>query len=242
MKTPLILVSGMLCDATVWEPTTTLLHDAADIRVMTLGGTDSVGAMADRVLAAAPAQFALAGHSLGGRVALEVVRRAPQRVRLLGLFGTAYKARAPGEAGQSEIAAREAMVARAKAEGLAAFAPQWVSRMVDARWAAQVDKLQPLIAMVARQSLEDVRAQVRMGLSRPDFSSMLPDITCPTLVLAARGDAAMPLPPHEEMAAAIPAGYLAVVEDSGHLMTFEQPQACAAAIRPWLAGFSLIAT
>lgn len=233
-RSPLVLVSGMLCDEAVWAPTVALLRDIADVRVVTLGTVDSVAEMAERVLFEAPAGFALAGHSLGGRVALEVVRQAPHRVQRLALLGTAYRARPPGEAGQAEASARAAMLAQAESDGLDRYAQQWVRRMIHARWATETAAIRPLTEMVAGQGLDALRAQVKMGLSRPDFTEFLPRIGCPTLVLASRNDAAMPLGPHEEMAAAIPGARLVVVEDAGHLFMFEQPQVCATAMTQWL--------
>lgn len=237
MKIPLLLVPGMLCDETVWQPTTALLDDIAEIRVKNLGATNSVEAVAERILVDAPERFALAGHSLGGRVVFEVVRRAPDRVALLGLFGTAYRGRAQGEAGQAEVAAREAMLAKAKSEGLRALGQQWAARMLHPDRLANAETVEPIVAMVERQGLETLEAQVRMGLSRPDAADLLPRINCRTLVLAAREDAAMPLGPHEEIAKIIPDAELVVVERSGHLLTYEQPDACAVAIRRWLTAF-----
>ncbi|MCV9938412.1 alpha/beta hydrolase [Boseaceae bacterium BT-24-1] len=237
MKPTLILVSGMLCDETVWLPTTVLLQDDAEIEIINLGAATSVGNVAEAVLSKAPQSFALAGHSLGGRVALEVVRRAPERVGLLGLFGTAYRGRPPGEAGLAEVSARESMVAGAKIDGLEALSRQWASRMLHAGRQAEAEVVEPIVAMVTRQGLEKLEAQVRMGLSRPDAEDLLPRIASRTLVLAGREDQAMPLGPHEEMARAIPDAELVVIERCGHLLTYERPETCAAAIRPWLASF-----
>ncbi|WNJ87935.1 alpha/beta hydrolase [Bosea sp. 685] len=238
MKAPLLLISGMLCDETVWLPTAHALNDAADIQIINLGVTDSVEAMAEGVLARAPQRFALAGHSLGGRVVLEVARRAPERVALLGLFGTAYRGRAAGPAGQAETAAREAMLVKARAEGLRTFGEQWAARMLHSDRLADPRTVEPIVAMVEKQGLAALEAQVRMGLARPDAADLLPRIGCRTLILAARDDAAMPLGPHEEMANAIPDAELVVVERSGHLLTYERPDACANAIQRWLGAFS----
>src|ERR1700682_2439379 len=88
MKQPLLLLSGLLCDETIWADIPERLRGTADIRVISFLGFSSIGAMAEHVLAAAPQRFAVAGHSMGGRVALEVVRSAPQRVSGLALLNT----------------------------------------------------------------------------------------------------------------------------------------------------------
>src|SRR3981189_3594235 len=88
MKQPLLLLSGLLCDETIWADIPQRLGDAADARVVSFRGFSSIPAMAEHVLAMAPEHFAVAGHSMGGRVALEVLRSAPQRVSGLALLNT----------------------------------------------------------------------------------------------------------------------------------------------------------
>ena len=227
----------MLCDETFWQPAVDLLTDAADIQIATIGTTASVEAMAERVIAAMPDRFGVAGHSLGGRVALEVVRRVPNRVGLLGLFGTAYRRRAAGKAGEAEIAARQAMIEQASAQGMRELGTRWASRMLHPDRSKDLEAVERIVSMVERQGIDALRAQVAMGLSRPDFADLLPRITCRTLLLAAREDLAMPLGPHEEMVKIIPEAELVVIENSGHLMAFEQPRSSAEAIRRWLTAF-----
>src|SRR5512139_1169067 len=93
----LVLVPGLLCDDTVWRHQVAGLGAGRGIQVASHALSDSLGAMAERILDSAPPRFALAGHSMGGRVALEVVVRAPERVSRLALLDTGYEALAPGE-------------------------------------------------------------------------------------------------------------------------------------------------
>jgi len=97
MKQPLLLLSGLLCDETLWADIPQRLGDAADVRVISFHGFSSIPAMAQHVLATAPARFALAGHSMGGRVALEVIRSAPARVAGLALLNTGVHTVRDGE-------------------------------------------------------------------------------------------------------------------------------------------------
>jgi pimeloyl-ACP methyl ester carboxylesterase len=97
-KPTLILLPGLLCDRTVWEPQIAALSPRCTIQVADFWGLDSFDAMADRVLADAPPRFALAGHSMGGRVALEIMRKAPERVERLALLSTGVHPVLPNEA------------------------------------------------------------------------------------------------------------------------------------------------
>src|ERR1700693_5042674 len=97
MKQPLLLLSGLLCDETIWADIPERLGDRADVRVMSFRGFSSIPAMAEHVLAMAPERFAVAGHSMGGRVALEVLRSAPRRVSGLALLNTGVHTVRDGE-------------------------------------------------------------------------------------------------------------------------------------------------
>src|SRR5262245_11575615 len=106
MRVPLILVPGLMCDGAVWEHQRKDLQDIATITIAHHGSLDSLDAMAALILKTAPESFALAGHSMGGRVAFEVVRRSPERVTRLALLDTAYRPRPAGIKGDEEAAER----------------------------------------------------------------------------------------------------------------------------------------
>lgn len=233
-KVPLILISGMLCDNFVWHRIVDGLSKYALCVTADIETTDSVSSMAERILANAPREFAIAGHSLGGRVAFEVVRQAPHRVRLLGLFGTAYKGRPTGPAGDAEIIARQAMVEDAEANGMETLAQKWVQRMVHPDQLDNRPLLEELIAMAVRQGCNGLKAHVRMGLSRPDASDLLSKINVPTLILSARQDVAMPVGPHQEMHESIAGSVLQIIENSGHMLMLEQPEVVVTAMMKWL--------
>src|SRR6202167_3831774 len=99
---PLLLLPGLICDQTVWQQQIDALSDLAVCTCADYGSLDSIPAMAEAVLRAAPERFSLAGHSMGGRVALQVFRLAPQRVARIALLNTGSSARPPGEAGEEE--------------------------------------------------------------------------------------------------------------------------------------------
>lgn len=119
------MLPGLLCDAMVWTPVLSnqaaQLAAAADCQILGYGEADSIAAMARGVLRRAPVKFALAGHSMGGRVALEVMRLAPARVTHLALLDTGYQRRPDGQAGERERAERMALLALARTEGMRAM-------------------------------------------------------------------------------------------------------------------------
>jgi pimeloyl-ACP methyl ester carboxylesterase len=190
--------------------------------------------MAQQVLDEAPTErFAMAGHSMGGRVALEVMRLAPQRVERLALLDTGTHPLATGEAGEKEKAGRMALLKIAQEQGMRVMAQEWAKGMV------HPDRIggpifEEVLAMFDRGSAAQYAAQINALLTRLDAAPLLPGISCPTLVLTGRQDAWASPTQHETMAAAIPGAQLLIVEDSGHMTTMEQPQAVSAALAAWL--------
>lgn len=230
MKT-LYLLCGLLCDERVWEAQATALRPDYDVRVISfVKGEDTLAAMAQRVLADAPASFALAGHSMGGRVALEVCRRAPERVERLALLDTGYEAVGPGEADK-----RAVLVDQARAEGIDSIAAAWGLPMLAPSRRDDRALVQAVFDMVGRMSPEIYAAQTRALLGRPDAARVLQALVCPTLVLCGMQDAWSPPERHQRMADLIPGRPpVCLIEDCGHMSTMEQPQAVLDALRGWL--------
>lgn len=225
----------MLCDAAFWQAQTKALAEGADVRVAGYGAAESIAAMAEAVLAAAPARFALAGHSMGGRVALEIVARAPERVERLGLFATDYRGPADAASLRAETLRRDDMLAALDRQGADAWSRDFARDMIgpargdDARLVAEV------AAMFARNAGR-LAAHTLAGLHRPDHAAVLARIACPTLVCAGAEDGLRPVEGHCDMAARIAGARLVVLEGCGHMLAMEQPDAVTAALRDWLAG------
>lgn len=232
--TTLLLLPGLLCDATVWREQRAALHDVACI-VPDYGSAHSIADMARVALACVSApRFSVAGHSMGGRVALELARLAPERIERIALMDTGITALAAGADGQREVDGRMALLATARAQGMRAMGEQWASGMVHpSRLAAPV--FDEILAMIERQSADRFAAQLRALIERPDATAVLAALRCPTLLLCGRQDAWSPLARHEDMQRHCPHARLVVVEDSGHMTTMEQPQAVIDALRTWLA-------
>jgi pimeloyl-ACP methyl ester carboxylesterase len=229
MKQHLLLLSGLLCDETVWADIPERLADVAQVRILSFRGFTSISAMADHVRNAAPAHFALAGHSMGGRVALEVLRTAAARVVGLALLNTGVHAVRDGEP-----QGRERLLRVAFEQGMAALAAEWLPPMMAA--GPRTAELMPkLMAMVERSTADSYAGQINALLNRPEALSVLPTIAVPTLLLSGSEDTWSPVSQHETMRRRIPHATLFEVHGAGHMAPTERPDAVALALREWLA-------
>ena len=230
-KTPLIMLPGLLCDAALWAPQCAALTDIADCRVANMTQDDSITGMAERVLADAPERFALAGLSMGGYCALEIMRLAPERIDKLALLDTSAE---PDTADRTAI--RVEWVAQAR-QGMADFdavidlhIPMYLhpDRLADT-------VITDRIRASARNVGIDGYARNQTAIAgRRDQRGNLAAIGCPTLVLCGRQDGATPPALHEALAEGISGAKLVVIENCGHLSTLEQPVAVNTALRHWL--------
>ncbi len=234
--TPLLLLPGLICDARIWAPQVDALraahpgHARPVQAIEGYGEADSLGAMADAVLGKAPPRFALAGHSMGGRVALEIWRRAPERVERLALISTGVHLPRSGK----EAEGRFQLLARGVEQGMDALIDAWLPPMV---W--EPNRLIPglmdgLATMCADMGLDMYERQIRALLARPEVESLLPTIACPTLVATGQHDSWAPPAQHEGIAAAIPNARLVIVPEAGHMVPVERPQAMTDALVSWL--------
>ena len=224
-----------MCDGAVWDPLLPSLQAVADCVVADHGEADDLTAMARQVLEQAPPQFALAGHSMGGRVAMEVVRLAPGRVTRLALLDTGYKARAEGAAGEDEARKRQALLDIARHQGVRAMASSWVQGMLDPPRMADDALVDAIVTMFARKSADIFARQIRALLERPDATAVLRAVQVPTLVACGQADSWSPVAQHQEIAALLPGGDpVQVIDRAGHMSTMEQPQAVARVMLAWL--------
>ena len=230
----LLLLPGLNCDEGVWAGQIAALGESVRCRVPRYHDLDSIVAMAHKVLREAPPRFALAGHSMGGRVALEVVRTAPERVSHLALLDTGYEARKAGEPGEQEARQRRHLVELARESGMRAMGAEWVQGMVHPARLADGALIERVLSMIERHTPEGYSAQIRALLERPDAGDVLREIRCPTLIVCGREDAWSPPARHEAMAALIPNSQLVVIEHCGHMSTMEQPAAVTGAMHRWL--------
>ena len=225
----LCLLTGLLCDGAVWEPQVAALAGRGEVHVADFWGLSSFPAMAEKVLAETTGPLAVAGHSMGARVAFEMWRLAPDRIARLALLSTGFHPPGPNEESK-----RMALVKVGYEQGMAAVAERWLPPMVHPDRVHDEALMAPLRAMVLRATPQIFEGQQRAGLSRPDAGPYLDQISCPTLILVGRQDSWSPVAQHEEMARRIKGSRLVLVEHSGHMVTVEQPDPVNAALAAWL--------
>jgi pimeloyl-ACP methyl ester carboxylesterase len=229
-----ILLPGFLCDETVWQDQISALTPTYDCLVPDYGDLDSLAAMAGAIIDQAPAQFAVAGHSMGGRIALEIFRHAPDRVTHIALLDTGCHALPAGKDGADEERGRRALLAIAREQGMRSMASNWIPPMIHPARRSDAALVEQIVRMMERKTPDIFEAQMNALLSRPEAGDLLPRIECPALILTGSHDAWSPPIRHEEMAAAIPHSTLTIVPDCGHMSTMESPDAITEAVQYWL--------
>jgi pimeloyl-ACP methyl ester carboxylesterase len=229
MTLPVVFVPGLLCDADLWAAQLAIVSADRPVMVANIAGADTVAALARAVLADAPQRFALAGLSMGGYVALEIMRQAPGRVAGLALIDTS--ARPDSE---EQTRRRRALLALARTGRFKGVTPRLLPTLLHPDRLADPILTGRVMAMAGRIGRDAFLRQQTAILGRPDSRPDLMRIDCPTLVACGRQDALTPLPLSEEMAGLIPGAELVVVEDSGHLSPMERPDAVNAALASWL--------
>ena len=232
-KPCIVFLPGLLCDEVVWQEQRKALSFADSISP-SYGHAASIEEMARLVLSEVGAElFSLAGHSMGGRVALEIARMAPQRVERLALLDTGMEPIAAGEAGASERAKRKALLDKALENGMREMGGQWARGMVHP---GRLDTplFDEVLDMVARFTPSIFAAQIDALLGRPDATAVLQALNCPTLLVCGRQDLWSPLSRHERMQQLCPGAELVVIEDSGHMSTMEQPEQVSKALADWM--------
>jgi pimeloyl-ACP methyl ester carboxylesterase len=230
-KIKLLLLPGLLCDRALWDAQIRDLADIAEPTVADLTRHDSLSAMAAAVLAAAPPRFALAGLSMGGYAAQEILRQAPDRVLRLALLDTS--ARADSE---EQRARRRGLIELSQKGQFKGVTPRLLPQLIHADRLHDTPLVDTVMGMAGRVGPEAFLRQQRAIMGRPDGRADLARIACPTLVLCGRQDALTPLALHEEMAGLIRGARLEVVEHCGHLAPLERPETVGAAMRRWLGG------
>ncbi|HEY4169786.1 MAG TPA: alpha/beta hydrolase [Reyranella sp.] len=229
MPQPLVLLPGLLNTRRLWESQIADLADVADVTVPELWHYDSIGAMADAALEQAPERFALGGFSMGGYVAFEILRRAPERVTHLALMDTQATPDTP-----EATARRRGFVDQTKLGRFHGVQPSLLPQIVHRSRLADQSVIQPILDMAAEVGADGFCREQTAMIARADSRPLLVEIRQPTLVLVGRQDVATPLVRAQEMAADISHSQLLVIEQSGHMTPLEKPSEVSAALRRWL--------
>lgn len=222
----LYILPGLLCDENVFADQRRDLADLFEVRSPHFRGFDSMETMAAHVLKDAPERFMLAGFSMGGRVAMQIMSVAAPRVQKLCLFDTGATPEPPD--GWEK---RKPLVDMAYEQGMEAVARVWLPPMLAPGRANDEDFKHPLIEMICKTSPLEHEKQIRALVNRPDYGPLLAKIACPTLVLCGAQDAWSTPDQHRALAAAIPGAQLKIIEGAGHFVSVEQPAAFTSALR-----------
>jgi pimeloyl-ACP methyl ester carboxylesterase len=226
---PIVLIPGLLCSPRMYEAQIPALWRRGPVMVADHTRSDSMAGIAADILAAAPPRFALAGLSMGGYIAFEILRQAPERIARLALLDTQAR---PDTPEQSDRRRMQIDLAR-KGRLLEVADLQFPLMISDSRHGDE--RLRALNRQMANDVGPEAFARQQMAIiGRPDSRPDLAAIRCPTLVLVGAQDALTPPDRAKEMAAAIGGARLSVIEDSGHLSTVEQPEAVTAVLEAWL--------
>jgi pimeloyl-ACP methyl ester carboxylesterase len=226
---PLVLVPGLLCSARLYAPQVAALWPFGPVTVADHRHDDDIGAVAARILSEAPPRFALAGLSLGGYIAFAMLRLAPERIARLALLNTSARPDTP-----EQTAARHVFITMAES-GRLDEVTDTLTKVYLHRNRESDEALKGIVrAMAADTGPQAFVRQERAIISRPDSRPLLPNISCPTMVLVGDGDELTPPELAKEIAGSITAAQLVVVPDCGHLSTLEKPDAVNAALAEWL--------
>lgn len=227
--TPLVLVPGMMCDARIWGPQIAALSGRRPLHLAPIAAHDALGALAKAVLAAAPPRFALAGLSMGGIVAMEMLAHAPGRVERLALLDTN-----PLPETDAVRARRAPQIARALEGGLASVMRDEMKPNYLADGPGRAAILDLCMEMALGLGAEVFARQSRALAARPDQRETLAAWQGPTLILMGAQDRLCPRDRHETMHALIPGSRFVVIDGAGHLPVLEQPERTTAALVRWL--------
>lgn len=224
--TTVLLIPGLVSDGFVWAAVTSALPSVvADVTTQS-----TIPDMARDLLERHPGRLILAGHSMGGRVAMEMARMAPGRIAGMALLNTGIHPRRDGEE-----AKRQAMIDLAHGQGMAALAAAWLPGMMNAAVTPAPQLMADLTAMVCRMTPEIHERQLRALLSRPDAGASLA-FKGPMLLLVGRQDIWSPISQHKDIARLCPQARLEIIEDAGHFAPVEQSSVVAGLLADWARG------
>lgn len=231
MAEPILWIPGLMADARLFLPQIVQMGAAHPMHIALATDADTVEQLSQNILACAPPSFILVGHGLGGDIALDILRRAPERVTRVVLMATEPLAEQPQIA-----AARESRIVAAKAgrlvEAMREEIP--VHALADTEWRAEVLDLVQDMALGLGEGV--FIRQTRALQRRPDQQKTMRRVKVPALILAGRMDGLVPLRRHEFNASFLPYGRLRIIEDAGYLPSLEQPDAVTDALLDFING------
>jgi pimeloyl-ACP methyl ester carboxylesterase len=227
----LVLVPGLLCSAELFGPQIERLAGSAAVSVADHTGCASMPEIARAILAAAPDQFALAGLSMGGYIAFEMLRQAPERISRLALLDTNARADRP-----DQIEQRRKLIALGRTEGVRAVQQALLPYLVHPDRLADAGLVETVLRMAEETGQEAFERQQTAIMDRPDNRPFLGAIKSPTVIIVGAEDGLTPVKVAEEMHAGIAGSRLEIIPHCGHLSTLERPEMVNRILAAWLAG------
>lgn len=222
------LLPGLLCDETVWRHQMAALAPQYELRVPDFRGMDDFREMARLVLQDAPERFSVVGHSMGGRVAMELMAMVPERIDRFVVMDLGVHPVQPGEREQ-----RMVLVHLAEQLGMEALADVWIPPMVARHRHDDAELMGEILTMVLRSTPEDYRGQIEAALKREDQSRYLPHIRHKALLVCGELDEWSPVGQHQAILEELPDAELAVIPGAGHMVTMEAPEAVNRVLLDW---------
>ncbi|WP_184723676.1 alpha/beta hydrolase [Caulobacter sp.] len=227
--TPILLIPGLLSSAEIFAPQLPALWRYGPLTIANTLQGDTVPQIATAILADAPPRFALVGVSMGGYLALEIMRQAPERVERLALVCTSARPDTP-----EQSANRRDMVERARKVGFDRFCALGADSLTHPSRKGDPELNAISGRMGAAVGLEGYARQTEAVIGRADSRPLLPTIKVPTAIIVGDADPLTPASLSKEMAAAIPGAVLTLAPDCGHVITLERPEVVNAALVAWL--------
>ena len=226
---PVAMMPGLMCDSRMFSGVAESVPDVV-FPARFYPGATTIEAMAELALSGLPERFALLGHSMGARIALEMWRRSPERITRLALVDTGTH---DVRAGERE--ARYALRDAGRACGIEKLVDSWLPPMVAPQNRGDRSLMGKLRAMVRDAGQGTYERQIEALLTRPRASAVLGTITCPTFVVVGERDAWSPVAQHVSMAAEIQNSQLRIIPSAGHMAPAECPEEFLKIVQEWLA-------
>ena len=226
---PVVLIPGLLLTPQLYAPQLEALWADGAVVLANHTRADSMAELARGILAQAPPRFALVGLSMGGYIAFEILRQAPERVARVALLDTAARPDTP-----EVIATRRMNMQLAQGGRFDEVIDGLIPRLVHASRVHETPLVEVIRRMGAQVGVAGYLRQQEANIARPDSRPTLRDIRCPTLVVVGDADQLTPPDRAQEIAAAIPGAELLIIPECGHLSTLERPEPVTRALRRWL--------
>ena len=225
----LVLVPGLLCTRALFEPQLAALSERVRVSVADATGFAALPAIARAILTRAPGRFALAGLSMGGYVAFEILRQAPARVAKLALLDTNARADRTEQSAQ-----RRRLIDLGRRDGVRAVQQALLPYLLHPRRLADAGLVETVLQMAEDVGLAAFERQQEAIMARPDNRPFMAQIRCPTVIIVGAEDGLTPVKVAEEIHAGIAGSRLHVIADCGHLATLEQPEQVNRILTEWL--------